>query len=1324
MSDSTENVGTIHTITKVVSFDTQKPTEIALVENNKTTKTTPQHFFVANGFKFNFFTPLIKFISFMRNKDFQRELQHFRHKFNQQIMLGQHETIPCLSKTYLARRRDGIPFSILQAPLLTIADFFHGILTLPGNSFTFLQTDNDQMYSATFDKLITKLDPFFALNFGIAEKAWAEHTPVHRDKIAAVTQFEERCQTLPPSEITLPSFTSPRSQDWKIFGDVLRRHWRNSYLMNFDQVEAKQYLQRWELLSTEVRADFQAPHIWGDREPTQKWCRPPGVNKILLNALVHQFYEFHDGNDIFDISFPEKGTDFFKRKHIKDGAMLNPPYKKTLLTRIIIKLVKFSIQLRRTYAVLVPYYPEKNWFLLCKELEYPILCLSEKLAFQRGPEREWRSTADFHSCWILIGATTPLKEIPVHVDMFGFPLNLDYTQAFNKICFPQNAMSSYPRISPRGLNVRMKIFKALFHVAKTHDSLREAADVTSQFDIKLMTKYNFLLQTVTPSDHNFTETCSDIKLDPYLQQHAIWPSFKRERTVLTYSQLNRFLEYFENNPRPKDKTQHAQCYICKKRGHMPRLCPHRVPELHELGLVDRLDILMYQYLATLDFNIYKNQPRDHFRTPALFERRLSHWLQTEAIFWSKFAKFLAQHGISDISSFSDNEEFSKGRQALGFNYAMGAQRPELILDAFGAVLDLIEPPPPCEYKPSAKEGESFISPQMSAEDLKELKRRTCYRVPRNHIKWILPRFSVCNSDQTTRHINDCRYLGPSTVTNRFRLPSRQELRKFAPGDLVLAIDGKSAYKQRRLAWGDRNKIGFRTRIHNQDCYIVMVTLPFGLHNAGFIYQISLKRKLQRIVGHLFFIEYIDDVTIKFSHRNEDKNKAEWTANALLYLTSKIGEIFNNKIEVFQDCITMLGVNFYPQTDRFTPKISTFHKLGISFFDILNHNKFSIKRLDSVLGLLNWMLPDEYRYLKTPLSGALMKAQKEQELHNKFFPSHKKVRDTTTFWPITSAFADASFELMLTITEQYLYTALPKIDVTGSTIFIVVDSNPLVAGGFVFFQKQTSSFYPMSELKLERIEISQIPEWFIEEHELRDIFNSFRFEAVGLAAFLEKAENHIRQLATKANNVIVLSDNRGLVQKLHKGNANHPLAFLLHQKIFAFLRSLKLPYCFRWLPRDHTYIALADEIGRPSAGSTFALTQLSEKLIKGHLPGPLLTPDCFKAFPNFTYLMPKHLFAVDNRKGLPFLLLPPNIKVKQLRLTLAWLTQLDYSILICFPLLRKNLDTEFLDANSPIGTLDLRPCYFKGIKTVTPRYPKNFPMCFGTIKQMSSHPFLL
>ena len=718
--------------------------------------------------------------------------------------------------------------------------------------------------------------------------------------MAAITRFDAQYKTLPKTQIVLPDFTSARTQDWKMFGTVLRKSWKDSYLMLFDKSDAKVLLEKWKTLSDTLYEAYQQS-CFRHRPTTQKWSRPPGANTILLNSLVKFFYIFHDASAIFHISFPQEGKDFFTRQHILDGAMLNPPYNPEFLTRVILRLARLAISLRRVYAVLVPYRPKSNWFLFCQELLYPVLLLEQRLAYQRGPTKEWCSTADFQSCWILIGATTKQPQIVVHNNIFGYPLDLHYVEYFKKVQFPHNAMSSYPRISTQGLNIRMKIFKTLFHVARTHDEIRAGTDLTDQFDFDLMVKLNFLLQNVRPSDHNFTETCSDIRLDQYLQQHAVWPSFKKIRTVLTYPQLAAFLKRFETVPKPKERYQKLQCIICKKQGHKSDLCPHRVVKIHELGLVDRLDILMYQYLERLDFDIHKHQPLDHFRSPATFERRLSKWLKNEAIFWEKFKIFLKKYDIVEVSSFSRNEEFSKGRQALGFNYAMGAQLPELLLDAFGAVLDLEDAPPPCEYQPSGQDT-SEISEEMSKEDMKELKRRTCYRVPKKHIKWILPRFSVCNSDQTTRTINDCRYLGPFTNTNRFRLPSRQELRQFAPGDLVLAIDGKSAYKQRKLAWGDRNKIGFKTNIHNQECYIVMVTLPFGLHNAGFVYQISLKRKLQRIVGHLFFIEYIDDVTIRFGHKSDTHLQTQWTANALLYLTSKIGEIFNNKIEVFTDVL--------------------------------------------------------------------------------------------------------------------------------------------------------------------------------------------------------------------------------------------------------------------------------------------------------------------------------------------------------------------------------------------------------------------------------------
>ena len=184
------------------------------------------------------------------------------------------------------------------------------------------------------------------------------------------------------------------------------------------------------------------------------------------------------------------------------------------------------------------------------------------------------------------------------------------------------------------------------------------------------------------------------------------------------------------------------------------------------------------------------------------------------------------------------------------------------------------------------------------EDEKEINRGTQIILPCQNIRYILPRFQVKNSDTTERVINDCRLLGPYTPIIHYRLPRPSNLQKFHEEDIILSVDGKSAYKQRKLAPSCQNLIGFQTKVDNKPCYVSMTTPPFGLHNAGFIYQDILENKICRIAGSLPFIEYVDDVLIKVGTIHEDRTIVENRIKFFITLLTASGEIINNKIKIF------------------------------------------------------------------------------------------------------------------------------------------------------------------------------------------------------------------------------------------------------------------------------------------------------------------------------------------------------------------------------------------------------------------------------------------
>ena len=94
----------------------------------------------------------------------------------------------------------------------------------------------------------------------------------------------------------------------------------------------------------------------------------------------------------------------------------------------------------------------------------------------------------------------------------------------------------------------------------------------------------------------------------------------------------------------------------------------------------------------------------------------------------------------------------------------------------------------------------------------------------------------------------------STYTYKHSNPMSENMRVISEEDVVLSIDGKSAYKQRRICHRNGNRITFRTRYNGIPCVVVALAPPFGLHNSGTIWVEDFHVKTKGNSGKfLFFI---------------------------------------------------------------------------------------------------------------------------------------------------------------------------------------------------------------------------------------------------------------------------------------------------------------------------------------------------------------------------------------------------------------------------------------------------------------------------------------
>ena len=419
----------------------------------------------------------------------------------------------------------------------------------------------------------------------------------------------------------------------------------------------------------------------------------------------------------------------------------------------------------------------------------------------------------------------------------------------------------------------------------------------------------------------------------------------------------------------------------------------------------------------------------------------------------------------------------------------------------------------------------------------------------------------------------------------------------------MQIDGKSAYKQRTFAWKDQNKIGFHTIINGQNVLTACLALPFGLHNAGWLFQKPFEQKLNRSASTMYKMVYVDDSSVKIGRVKDRFDTKEWRSAALQHILTRQGEIFNNKFIIYDDRITMLGVNYYPYTDRFTTKMSTFYKLNSKVADLISKPTFTPNNLEKLIGSFLWVLPADQRSFLQPL----------QFVQKQHCTGKRSKKNTNVQIPVNSQLLDNIYSLLQHCTRQYLLTKTPCLQQRGCPLYIVVDSNPQVTGGYFVLGTEQLMFLPQSKYITQEAceQISNIPEEFLELHKLQKIFNSFRSEGLGLKTLLKKFAYVIQKRRHLFNCIYVMLDNSGLVVQLTKHNAQRTLAFKQHETIYELLDDYNVPYFFRWLPRESLQISKADELGRMfQLMNSNIETSLRDAIEEHFETGKLLSYFCF------------------------------------------------------------------------------------------------------------------
>ena len=138
----------------------------------------------------------------------------------------------------------------------------------------------------------------------------------------------------------------------------------------------------------------------------------------------------------------------------------------------------------------------------------------------------------------------------------------------------------------------------------------------------------------------------------------------------------------------KYKLPVTRCRIWKATGHPTKFCLKRVPSAHSLGLVYHGELLLYQFLYKIKISPI---PIIDWNDIPSVSKVQENAIKKEKTFFQMLSSCFKSRNYPDWRYLFNPHFFSKGRQTLGSQWAMGSFRWQLMISTFGCTIDLSAP---------------------------------------------------------------------------------------------------------------------------------------------------------------------------------------------------------------------------------------------------------------------------------------------------------------------------------------------------------------------------------------------------------------------------------------------------------------------------------------------------------------------------------------------------------------------------------------------------------------------------------------------------------
>jgi len=174
------------------------------------------------------------------------------------------------------------------------------------------------------------------------------------------------------------------------------------------------------------------------------------------------------------------------------------------------------------------------------------------------------------------------------------------------------------------------------------------------------------------------------------------------------------------------------------------------------------------------------------------------------------------------------------------------------------------------------------------------------RSPYNNPTWVVDKKGHDEQgNKNKRLVIDFRKLNEKTIADKYPMPNiPMILANLGKAKYFTTLDLKSGYHQIYLAEHDREKTSFSVNGGKYE----FCRLPFGLKNAGSIFQRAIDDILREQIGKSCYV-YVDDVIIFSENENDHVKHIDWVLKSLCDANMKVS---NEKTHFFKQSVEYLG----------------------------------------------------------------------------------------------------------------------------------------------------------------------------------------------------------------------------------------------------------------------------------------------------------------------------------------------------------------------------------------------------------------------------------